>query len=168
MFWPLLGGAPWYDSGNYFDSPYHLTYDWPRRKLAQADLHGYPIEEGFHINTLQYFARRRVNYADFENPMAYYDLAGDRDGRPELFIRMAYFGQAKPIEEVTYTWNQYDTPNLNWHYKLGLLGRHPVQSQVQIGDLAVQSVPHSELPRLGPGAPLGDRHLRRRRGRGLR
>ncbi|HEX2514571.1 MAG TPA: hypothetical protein VH257_07675, partial [Chloroflexota bacterium] len=153
LFWPLLGGAPWYDGANYFDSPLHVNYDWKRRRVIDVAVSGYPIEEGYHINTLQYARRDRLNYADFENPMAYYDLAGDRDGRPELFIRMAYFGQGIPIEEITYSWNQYNTANLNWHFKLGLLGRHPVQSQAQIGDFAVQTVPHHELPHWITGRP---------------
>jgi hypothetical protein len=146
FIWPLLGGSPSYASGNYFDTPFHLTYDWTRRKLAAAGVDGYPIEQGYHINTLQYLRRGRVNYVDFENPMAYYDLAGDHDGRPELFIRMAYFGQGRPIEEVTYSWNQYNTEDLHWHFKLGLLGQYLVQSQTTIGDFILQTVPYDELP----------------------
>jgi len=147
VFWPLLGGASWYGNANYFDSPFHLDYDWKQRKLVRAQTSGYPIEHGYHINTLQYVTRERVNYVDFENPMAYYDMAGDRDGRPELFVRMSYFGTPTPLQEVTYSWNQYNTPNLHWHFKLGLVGRHEAVSQVQIGDFIVKTVPHVEFPR---------------------
>jgi hypothetical protein len=146
LFWPLLGGAPWYGRGNYFDSPFHVGYDWGRRKLTDVYVTGYPIEEGYHINTLQYFARGRVNFADFENPMAYYDLAGDRDGLPELFVRLAYVGQGAPFEEVTYSWNQYNAPNLSWHFKLGLAGKYAVETQDRIGDFDLLTVPHDALP----------------------
>jgi len=156
VFWPLLNGAEWYQQRNYYDTPYHITYDFRRRKLIAAASNGYPIERGFHINNFQYFSRDRINYPDFEAPMAYYDLANDRDGLPELHIRVAYYPKGdvyllfrpipQSIEEITYSWNQRNTPNLTWNYKLGLLGRHHIDSVVQIGDFQVNLVPYDELP----------------------
>jgi hypothetical protein len=156
VFWPLLGGS--YQGGNYFDTPYHISYDWSARRFVGIGLDGYPIEDGYHINTLRYFFRdpNRVNYADFENPMSYYDLWGNHDGRPELFVRMAYYGEddiyltgqslPTPLEEINYSWNQFHESGLYWSYRLGLLGRNPVDTTVQIGDLRVGTVPHDQLP----------------------
>lgn len=156
LFWPLLAGPAAPVDRNYFDGPYHISYDWSARKLSGIGLSGYPIEAGYHINTLRYFFRDRVNYADFENPMAYYDLWGNTDGRPELFIRMAYFGPgdtyltraplAAPVEEINYSWNQSHQQGLTWNYKLGLVGRNQVDSVVQLGDFRFGSVPYDELP----------------------
>jgi hypothetical protein len=133
-----------------------VSYDWSARKFAGIGVTGYPIEAGYHINTLRYFFRDRVNYADFENPMAYYDLWGNRDGRPELFIRMAYYGQGDkyltgqalpgPVQEINYSWNQSHPKGLYWTYKLGLVGRNPADSIVQVGDFQFGSVPYDELP----------------------
>ncbi|MBV9358701.1 MAG: hypothetical protein JO023_24600, partial [Chloroflexi bacterium] len=156
VFWPLLGGSPGYENGNYFDTPFHITYDWSSRTLTNIGLSGYPIEDGFHINTLRNLFRDRVNYADFENPMSYYDLWGNHDNRPELFVRMAYYGEGDiyltgqslpmPVEEVNYSWNQSHATGLYWSYKLGLLGRNPVDSVVQIGDFQVGTIPHDQVP----------------------
>jgi hypothetical protein len=156
VFWPFLGGAASYDTGHYFDTPFHVSYDWSSRTLLGMGLSGYPIEDGFHINTLRNVFRDRVNYVDFENPMSYYDLWGNRDNRPELFIRLAYYGEGdiyltgealpKPVEEVNYSWNQSYPTGLLWNYKLGLLGRNPVDAVEQIGDFQVGTIPHDQLP----------------------
>lgn len=152
IFWPLLDGTP--SGSNYFDSYPIIEVDWATARVPWARLPGYPIEHGYHVNTLQYFTKGEINYADFENPMAYYDLANDQDGLPELHIRIVHQDAGDtfrenlpvPVNDVRWSWNQRNGNGLIWDYKLGLAGRHAITETVEFPDFTVMTVPHAELP----------------------
>ncbi len=156
LYWPLLvsAGSETFGGSNYFDTPPFLGVNWSTMHLSPPQFHGYPIEEGFHVHNLAYFNLGVVNYANFEIAQAYYDLAEDRDTRPELHIRHRYFGPEDPmawdvptaISEVRYSWHQFDTPELAWDYALGLANRVPVDSQIDFPDFSYHAVPYRELP----------------------
>lgn len=152
VFWPYLDNR---DSGsNYFDSIPHIEMDWLQARILRVRLQGYPIEKGYHINTTQYFNKTEDNYADFENPQAYYDLALDNDGYPELHIRQIYQKAGDsyrdnlpvPVNEIRWSWNQFNETGLTWDYKLGLAGRHKITSTVDFADFRVISIPYEDLP----------------------
>jgi hypothetical protein len=48
---------------------------------------------------------------------------------------------------VRYSWNQDNSPDLVWDYKVGLAGRNPVTSAIRVDDLSVESVPYAALPK---------------------
>ncbi|MHB8990394.1 MAG: hypothetical protein ACYC66_01950 [Chloroflexota bacterium] len=156
LFWPLLDrpGHKW--GGNYLDSPPTISVDWDRAKIVNAGIRGYPIESGWHITDSRYIEKRALTSPSFENPMAYYDLAGNEDGFPELHIRLASmlpddfcFYPARcgrPLEEVRYSWKQYASSDITFDYKLGLAGRHPIEETVAFPDFAVRTVPYEQLP----------------------
>ncbi len=157
IFWPLLNRPDDPIGRNYFDTPIFLRVDWARGLITSFVFAGYPVEHGLHINSLAPLKRDEVNNLNFENPMAYYDLAADRDGRPELFIRFVHTpagdpayvvgGPTKaPMQMVQYSWNQQDEPALRWDYKLDLAGLNPVTSTVTYGEMKVRQVPHADLP----------------------
>ena len=158
IFWPLLSAPRDPEGGNYFDTPLFLGVDWGAGLITTFRFPGYPIEAGYHINSLSPLQRGRVNVLSFENPMAYFDLAGDHDGRPELFIRMAYAPPGEPdfvsggptrspIEMVQFSWNQRNHEELRWDYKVDLAGRNPIGRTVALGEFTVEQVPQEELPR---------------------
>jgi hypothetical protein len=158
VFWPLLNRPDDAQGSNYFDTPIFLQLDWQTGAIQGFRFAGYPIEEGYHVNSLNRLQSGKVNVLSFENPMAYYDLAADRDGRPELFIRFAYTPVAdpyyaasgptkSPIEMVQYSWNQTNAADLRWDYKVDVAGLNAIETTVSLGDLVVQQVPHEALPR---------------------
>lgn len=159
LFWPLLTSKHGYESYNYFDRPPVVAIDWKEARVDRLGIIGYPIEQGYHINSRAGWQKGVItNYADFENPMAYYDLAGDQDGRPELFVRFEVFdkndplvlyrfgGQLAPVPltHVEYTWDSNNDGR--WNYELGLGARFPITTVVQYADFGVRSVPYEQIP----------------------
>ena len=157
IFWPFLRSMDSLPPHNYFDFVPSVSVDWSNAIVEEADVSGYPIETGYHIASFVNWTEDQVSNADFENPQAYYDLANDRDNRPELHVRLhhsnpgAYFAPphgvlSTPLNEIRYSWNQSNTPNLRWDYKVGLAGRHSIDTVVDIQGFQVRSVPYAQLP----------------------
>lgn len=157
VFWPLLNRPDNPQGRNYFDTPLFVGIDWQTGLITTFSFLGYPIEEGYHINSLGVLQRNRLNVLNFENPMAYYDLAEDRDGFPELFIRTVYMPPgsplyvsggptATPLTMIQYSWNQRNHPALLWDYKVDIAGANEISDTVRLGDMTIKQVPHAELP----------------------
>lgn len=157
--WPLLmskaAGLQLAAEGtSYFDTPPFIQVDWETANVTPPLFHGYPIEHGFHVHNFEPFEKSRVNYANFEIAQAYYDLAADRDGRPELHIRHRYFDAwdrkawhlPSPINELKFSWNQFNAEDLSWDFSLGLAGRHQVTEETVFPDFSYLSVPYEQLP----------------------
>ena len=159
LFWPLLVGKHDYESYNYFDRPPAVAVDWDRAQIDRAGILGYPTEQGYHINSWVRWRKGEINYANFENPMAYYDLAGDSDGYAELMVRFEVFaagdsalsqevaqqgGFTRPIVQVDYSWDQNNDGR--WDYEVSMAGFHPVTDEVAFGDFAVRTVPYERIP----------------------
>ncbi|MGA9351108.1 MAG: hypothetical protein WBW48_20200 [Anaerolineae bacterium] len=163
IFWPFLSRADRFDDvkkGNKFASLPFVAVDWEKVKVVGIsigkDISGYPTEAGYFMLGWNRWEEGRVNYANFENPMAYYDLADDHDNWPELHIRLEYFGphdgyldigtSLTPMNDIRYSWNQSNGPGLYWNYKISLAGRNQVTSSVWFNDFGIQMVPYQELP----------------------
>ncbi len=152
MFWHLLGGD--YPQGNYFDTPPFIQMDWMQAQIVAAGLIGYPIEQGYSINTIASWQPNTVNYVNFEAMMAYYDLAQNRDKIPELHIRLRHYGPHDihggnlpiPVNEVRWSWMQSSKDDLLWDYKIGLAGTNPITTSYRLGEYTLQNVPYLELP----------------------
>ncbi len=159
LFWPLLVGRHDYEQYNYFDRPPVIAVDWARARIDRVGILGYPTEQGYHINSWNRWKKGEVNYANFENPMAYYDLAGDADGRPELMVRFEVFaagdisfspelarfgGPPRPFVQADDSWDQNNDGR--WDYEVSLAGFHPVTDVVAFPDFAVQTVPYERVP----------------------
>lgn len=157
IFWPLLNTPENPHDKNYFDTSIFLNVNWEAGQVEDFGFGGYPVEEGYHINSQDSLRRDVTNVLSFENPMAYYDLAADRDGRPELFIRMAYtpLGTPRfvphgptntPVEMVQYSWNQWNHEQLLWDFKVDLAGRNAIEHTVTLGEMVIEQVPYDLLP----------------------
>ena len=159
LFWPLLVGKHDYEAYNYFDRPPVIAVDWGRAQIDRVGVLGYPTEQGYHINSWARWRKGEVNYANFENPMAYYDLAGDSDGRPELMVRFEVFaagdsafshevaqqgGLTRPFVQADYSWDQNNDGR--WDYEVSVAGFHPVTDVVAFPNFAVQTVPYDRIP----------------------
>jgi hypothetical protein len=154
VYWPLLAGS--YKEHNYFDTPPYFAMDWTAARLVDFGLHGYPTEQGYHVNSLLPVDPDAFNETDFESPMAYYDLADDHDGEPELHARFEIYPPRDPnlrvarsdqtIVDARYSWNLQNLPGLHWDYKLGLVGRLAPPGEVTLGDLRLRLPDYSTLP----------------------
>ena len=159
LFWPLLVGRHDYESYNYFDRPPVVAVDWGRAQVDRVGILGYPTEQGYHINSWTRWWKGEVNYANFENPMAYYDLAGDSDDRPELMVRFEVFTAGdtsfspevarlgdltRPLVQVDYSWDQNNDGR--WDYEVSMAGFHPITDVVPFPDFAIQMVPYERVP----------------------
>ena len=157
VLWPLLIGELDYENYRYFDYPPAIAVDWQAGAIDQIGILGYPVEAGYHISDRLPLEKHAVNVADFENPMAYYDMAHDEDGWPELQLRFSqaiandpYFPEfpytglvGTPNLEVCYSWDQ-DNDN-RWDYKIDLGGNVPIEEVVEFPDFSVKSVPYEQL-----------------------
>lgn len=156
VFWPLLVSRHNYEAYNYFDHPPAISMAWELGKIDRVGILGYPAENGYHINSRsEVWQKNHTNYADFENPMAYYDLAKDADGEAELFVRLEVYAPKdrfflqgnfpEAITSVEYAWDQDDDGQ--WDYQLSLGGRHAVTSEVGWSDFSLLTVPYKDLPK---------------------
>ena len=140
---------------NYFDTPPSVEVGWLTGLVSPMQFRGYPIEEGFHVNSEVYFEKDRINYTDFEIAQDYYDLAQDNDRMPELHIRHRYFGAddlygwslPSDLNEIRWSWNQSNAPGTVWDYKLGLAGRQHIDEVSRIGEFSYYAIPYLELPK---------------------
>jgi hypothetical protein len=157
VFWPLLIGKHYYEDYRYFDHPPVIAVDWQTGTIDRIGILGFPIEAGYHIFDRLPLEKNTLSAANYENPMAYYDMADDQDGWPELQVRFdvavpndPYFpyssnvGKADtPNLEVNYSWDQ-DNDN-RWDYKMNLSGNYPVDDVVNFPDFAIKSIPYNEI-----------------------
>jgi hypothetical protein len=154
IFWPFLGRDPNARLLNYFEMMPTIRYDWEVGRITGYGNSGYPIEHGYHINSLKSAMPNVRSTPDFENMMAYYDLDNDRDRHPELFVRHRYYesddlfgeGVSPALNEIRYSWVHGNVPGLLWDYKLGLAGRHLIDSTVRVGEFDLGVVPYESLP----------------------
>ena len=154
VFWPLLVSAHRDESYNFFDHCAAVSVNWAEAKIDRGGILGYPIETGYLIDSLKRWEKNSVNLADFENPMAWYDLAEDRDGNAELMVRQEYFAPfeprilygsfAQPTNQIRYSWDMDN--NRTWDYKVDLVGRYELDSVVEFEDLALKTVPYDQFP----------------------
>jgi hypothetical protein len=102
-----------------------------------------------------YPADNSIYQSDFENPFAFYDLAQDKDGVPELMVRSEeYFASdfhflegtyKKPMTAIRYSWDQ-DNDNIT-EMAVKLLGNNSTnQQEVDIAGARIRSIPYDQFP----------------------
>lgn len=155
LFWPYLGQPPDYIK------PYQAGYppvfiNWKNSQIIA--LTEFVASRGQEANWFIYssfnFGQPDQPDANFENPFAFYDLANDQDGQPELIIRNEYSWPhdasflrgfySQPIEAIRYSWDQYRDSGLD--FKLDLIGRHPITDTIQLPGIEVHSINYEEYP----------------------
>jgi hypothetical protein len=105
-------------------------------------------ESGYFILLNQYSAEKPIKHG-FENPFAYYDLAGDQDCVSELKLRTVVedFDRDHPelaaYNEIRYSWMQ--TGNYV-QYRFYLIGRQWIDTLVPYPFYSISHIPYAELP----------------------
>lgn len=156
VFWPYLGNWTTFVQP-YNSSPAPIQMNWEQSRLWQIG--EFVASRGAEDNYFIYSIAPantvgEVNYADFENPFAFYDLANDDDGVPELQIRQAYFGPADPnytftetgapLSNIRYSWDQNNDGY--WDYKFHLADVYPVDTIVELPDREIYTIPYETFP----------------------
>ena len=160
IFWPYLGN----DYGNiikpYNGSPPPLEMNW---RSARINFLGEFVASranpgSFFIYSFQRLKPNKILEADHENPFAFYNLAKVDDGYPDLSIRFEnYFAHNRffmggkfpqTITEIEYTWDQdhFQQPEKSWSYMVGLLGRNPIETFIELPEFSVRTIPYEQAP----------------------
>jgi hypothetical protein len=158
LAWPYLSAHPYgfLQRAGEINSPIQMDWESGRIVAVAEFVPSHASENSWYIQSFAPAKEGEAAALNLENPMAYYDLAADGDGRPELNIRLehypAYDGflevapSSAPQNDVRYSWNQDNSPDLVWDYKVGLAGRNPVTTTVKVDDLSAKSIPYTALP----------------------
>jgi hypothetical protein len=155
IFWPYLG-PPVDHIKPIGASPPPIQVDWSQSRLM--DLAEFVASRGNESNWFIYsmsrFGEGEGTFADMENPFAFYDMAADGDGVPELSVRSEYYDRndpsfesgrfSQPIESIRYSWDQ-DNDGM-WDYKVDVTGRHEITTTVDFSTFTVHTVPYTEFP----------------------
>ena len=127
-----------------------LQPDWARARLALV-MHLIPShtnEQGYYVS----FGRPlqgQLLLPGWENPFAFYDLAGDADGFSELSVRLVseYEVWRHPsltaYNEVRYSWAQDEN---HMRYRLYLIGQVFRNDSVPYPSYAISHVPYEQIP----------------------
>jgi hypothetical protein len=157
QLWPYLWNLPPGNTqaNNMFSDHSLFKVDWQNAHITRAFFAGFPIENGFWINSVAPADASGTVESNFEDPHAWYDLAGDKDGYPELNVRLVHwrvndinwpYSAFSPANEVRYSWNQSNAPQLAFEYKLGLFGNQSINEQVFIDPFTITTVDWLNLP----------------------
>ncbi len=160
IFWPYLGNNYNDIVKPYNQSPPPFEMNWQH---ARIDYLGEFVASranpgSYFVYTFERLKPGEILEANHENPFGFYNLAGVDDGYPDLAIRFEdyhaadpYFIQGtfdEPIVEIEYTWDQdhLRQPDKSWSYMVGLVGRHKIDSVVELPDLKMRTVPYDQAP----------------------
>ncbi len=151
-----VGGSPYGIVKPYGESFPPIQVDWNAGKIAYVG--EFVASRGSDTNWFTYSIKRvepgKVTEPDFESPFAYYDLAADNDSVPELSVRAERIVADDPFvppqwrgrtyQQIRYSWEQRE--GQGWSYKLGLLGRNPIDGQVPFPEFALRTIPYEQFP----------------------
>lgn len=162
LLWPYLALRPTDLVKDYNRSDPPIQVDWQLGRIIRVA--EFVASRGQPGNYFIYSARRvsedALSRTNFENPFAFYDLAGAADGYPDLTVRFEnytandpYFQPAdadtwgrfpQPFQHIEYTWDQ--DRNRSWDYMVSLAGRHAIDTKVELPDFSLRTIPFADAP----------------------
>src|SRR5439155_20568138 len=142
VFWPLLSRQPAGFVKDYNLSLPPIQVNWEKAKIIQVSefVASRRNPGNFFIYSNHRVIEGQTTVTNFENPFAFYDLAGAKDGFPDMSIRFEailpdelpnahYPG---PLDIVEYAWDQ--SHSHNWTYQVSMTGRHAVDETIHFPD----------------------------------
>ncbi|NWJ45687.1 MAG: oligosaccharide flippase family protein [Chloroflexi bacterium] len=155
LFWPYLSQIV----GNYIKgynvSASPIQVDWEKGKIVQISefvaSRGKP--GNFFVYSLNRIKEGQLNSTNFENPFAFYDLSGVKDGWPDTAIRFEAalpfqlpgdLSIPKPINILEYAWGKEHNHNLT--YQVSLCGTKPIDQIISFPEFTIKAVPPQKLP----------------------
>lgn len=159
LLWPYLAARPRQSAAgeyvkSYNESPPPIEVDWQRGRIVQ--INEFVASRGnpgsYFIYSIARVAEGTLSVTDFENPFAFYDLAGARDGWPDMSIRVEvtlpvevpHLRIDRPIVIAEYSWDQHH--DHHWTYALNVVGQPPIDETITLPDFGVTTVPPPALP----------------------
>jgi hypothetical protein len=160
LLWPHLGSAENRSyTKPYGEAPPPIQVDWQNGTVARVGefVASRGDEDNYFVYTPTHLTPGETAELEFEYPFAFYDLAADDDGRPELTIRAGHFGQGSrrgivewptrsptPVTEIRYAWDQNNDGR--WDYKLGGVDTEPYRNVTEMGPYEFYSPGYEALP----------------------
>lgn len=155
--WPYLGNKSFgYLTNSAEATGPPIQVDWQTGEITAIGefVRSRSNDSQWFVYSQKLLAAGSLNEPNFESPFAWYDLAGDDDGVPELAVRLIYFDSEDPdflgekfrypFNHIRYSWDE-DNDGF-WDYKFGLFGRHKVTSIVHLPDLDLRMQDYHNLP----------------------
>jgi hypothetical protein len=159
LFWPFLGTAPDI-SGSLvpksfgFRPPILINWEQSRIVAIGELVASRSSESNCFIYGTGRLEPETIVDPGFENPFCFYDLTNEDNGTPELIIRMEYWpahdprfasGLAHmPIQWIRYSWDHNNDGGMD--YGIGLAGRHPLETIIEVGDYKILSISYEAFP----------------------
>lgn len=158
------GGRSYGIVRDYHENPAPLQVEWERSKIQYIGefVPSRGGEQQWFVYSLAATPPGTVSTTNFESPFAFYDLANDRDGIPELSVRHVGYAPEDPfyanglvkhgVRIVRYSWDQDN--NQSWDYKLGLISRSPlITDTVTVGATTLNVLPYDRLAQFSVEQP---------------
>jgi len=159
LLWPYLAQASRQPADIYVN-PYGaslppIEVDWKRARITKVgEFVASRASSNYYVNSIKRIEEGVTTAPNFENPVAFYDLAGADDGRPDLGIRFKATlplevqtprRNAGPINEITYSWGtRHDH---TWSYALSLVGHQSVTATIAFPSFTIRAISPADLPR---------------------
>ena len=155
--WPYLGSLSYgylISSPNAVGPP--IQIDWSRGEISVIGefVRSRGNDAQWFVYSQRLLEAGKLNAPNFESPFAWYDMAGDDDHFPELSIRLVHYEENdpeflggsfnEPFNQVRYSWDQDNDGD--WDYKIGLFGRHNINSVVELPEFALKISSYENLP----------------------
>ena len=152
--WPYLSSAGGYEQLNAsLRGP--IVADWDSGKIIFfSELVSVRNQNcGYAFYALEPISTSQKNQPNFETPFAIYDLSGNGVGYPNMVIRAERYlardpwmpGLDRDYETIRYSWRN-EVGDLEWDYKLEMLGFHTYASLTEIaGGLSIIDAPAYEF-----------------------
>lgn len=133
-----------------------IQVDWSGAKIIYVG--EFVASRGNDHNWFTYSIKRiepgKLTEPDFESPFAFYNLSGNHPGIPDLQVRAERVvpddryalsqWQGRAYQQIRYSWEQ--KAGQGWSYKLGLLGQHPIDGEVQLPGFKLRTIPYADFP----------------------
>ena len=153
LFWPYLS----HQIGSYNKNANGLPpiqVDWTSGKIRQVSefIMSRSDPGSYSIYSIVRVKEGQMTQTDFENPIAFYDLAEIRDGWHDLTIRFGVqlpyaapeASQDSPLIDVQYAWDQQH--DHTWDYQIGLSGWQEIDEAIHFPEFSVRAIPPKDLP----------------------